>query len=260
MVVVAQSAIEQHYRFKAGTIGIDSIDDAQAQQRIQQFVEAGGQHHVVTANLRFVTLARRDPSFARIVNDSSLVVADGMPLIWASKIAGTPLPARITGGNILDWSARLAVREGYSIFLLGAAPGVADDAAQRLQELYPGLKIAGTQHGYFSAEENDQIVRKIREARPQFLFVAMGCPKQEQWIARNLAALQVPVCVGVGGTLEIITGHLKRAPGWVQSMGMEWFYRMAQEPGRLWKRYLVEDMPTGMRMGFSSIGRRFGRK
>ncbi len=260
MVAVTQTAIEQPYRFRAGTIGIDPLDEAGAVQRIQEFVKAGGPHHVVTANLRFVTLARRDPSFARLVNNSAMVVPDGMPIIWSSKIAGKPLPARITGGNILDWSAKLAAREGYSFFLLGAKPSVADEAATRLQELYPGLKIAGTQHGYFKPEDNAEIVKKVREARPEFLFVAMGCPKQEQWISANLEALGVPVCVGVGGTLEVITGRLKGAPRWVQSIGMEWFYRLSQEPGRLWKRYLVEDLPTGMRLGFSSIGRRLGRK
>jgi N-acetylglucosaminyldiphosphoundecaprenol N-acetyl-beta-D-mannosaminyltransferase len=260
MVAVTQTLVKQSGRFRAGPIGIDSVSEAEVIQRLEDLARSGQPHQVVTANLRFVTLARRDESFARIVNSSTLVVPDGMPLIWASKIAGDSLPARITGSKILHWSAKLAAREGYSFFLLGTKPGVADEAAQRLQELYPGLKIAGTQHGYFRAEDEPHVVQRIREARPQFLFVAMGCPKQEQWIAENLAALQVPVCVGIGGTLEIVTGRLKGAPGWVQRIGLEWFYRMAQEPGRLWKRYLVEDMPTGIGLGFSAVGRRLGRK
>jgi N-acetylglucosaminyldiphosphoundecaprenol N-acetyl-beta-D-mannosaminyltransferase len=110
---------------------------------------------------------------------------------------------------------QLAVRKNYSFFLLGAGPRAAEQAAKRLQEQYPGLQIAGTHHGYFSAEENEGIVRKIHAARLVCLFVAMGCPKQERWIAENLAKLQVPVCMGVGGTLEIVTGRLKRVPKWM---------------------------------------------
>jgi N-acetylglucosaminyldiphosphoundecaprenol N-acetyl-beta-D-mannosaminyltransferase len=256
MVAVTQPSIEQTSRVRLGEIGLDRITEPQAMQRIEEFIVSGQPSQVVTANLRFLTLARRDTSFARIVNNSSLVVADGIPLIWVSRVAGAALPARITGGTLLDACVQLAIRKNYSFFLLGASPGVAEQAGKRLQEQYPGLQIAGTHHGYFSAEENEGIVRKIHAARPVFLFVAMGCPKQEQWIAENLAELQVPVCIGIGGTLEIVTGRLKRAPKWMQSAGLEWFYRLIQEPGRLWKRYLLEDVPTGMRVTLSATWRR----
>jgi len=260
MVAVTQPSTLQSPRIQVGKIGFDPLTEETAAARIHDLVRSGEPNQVVTANLRFLTLARGDQSFADVVNNSALVVADGMPVIWASKIAGTRIPERVTGGAILDASAKLCVENGYSIYLLGAEPGVADDAAGKLQEKYPGLQIAGIQHGYFKDDETAEIVARIRDAKPEFLFVAMGCPKQEWWISENLSELKVPVCVGVGGTLEIVTGRLKRAPKWMQSIGMEWFYRMSQEPGRLWRRYLLEDVPTGIRIGLSAVWSRVRRK
>jgi N-acetylglucosaminyldiphosphoundecaprenol N-acetyl-beta-D-mannosaminyltransferase len=256
MVAVTQLSMRQDHRVRIGRIGFDPVTEAQVVERIEELIRSGAPNHVVTANLRFLTLARGDEKFANVVNNSALVVADGMPVIWASKIAGDSIPARVTGGTVLDACAKLAVKNGYSLFLLGARPGVADEAAAKLAERYPGLKIAGVQHGYFGKDENAAVVARIREAKPEFLFVAMGCPKQEWWISENLAELQVPVCVGIGGTLEIVTGRLMRAPKWMQSAGLEWIYRLAQEPGRLWKRYLLEDVPTGVRIGMSAVWRR----
>ncbi|MEX0761279.1 MAG: WecB/TagA/CpsF family glycosyltransferase [Dehalococcoidia bacterium] len=240
-----------------GKIKVDHVGLAQAVAQIDCFVNAGTPHQVVTANMRFLSLAQHDREFAWIVNRSALVVADGMPLVWLSKLMGTPLPARVTGGDLLNACAELAADRRYSVFLLGARPGVAEESGRRLSGIYPGLEITGTHHGYLSGDEEEhKVLREIRDAQPQMLFVAMGCPKQEQWIYRNLADLQVPVCMGIGGVLEVVAGRLKTAPVWMQGTGLEWTYRLKQEPRRLWKRYLIEDIPTGLRLGTAALVQR----
>ncbi len=235
---------------------LDRLDLPGAMERIEGFLQEDWAHQVVTVNIRFVTIASQDPAFARVVNRAHLVVADGMPLIWLSRLIGAPIPQRITGSDLLFHCASLAAQGGHSIFLLGAAPGVAQEAARRLADIYPGLRVAGVHHGYFSHEEEPEVLRYIRQRRPQFLFVALGCPRQEFWIHRHLDELEVPVCVGIGGTLDVISGRLKRAPVWMQRCGLEWSYRLAQEPRRLWKRYIVEDVPTTFRIAASALRQR----
>lgn len=256
MVAVSSITSGRVSRVRIGDLGFDAVDGAAARKRIEELVASGQPNQVATANLRFLTLANRDEQFRQLVNSASLVVADGMPVIWASRIAGSPLPARVTGVTLLEMCCELAVAGGHSMFLLGAKPGVADEAARRLRQKYPGLNISGARDGYFKPEETSRVVERISQLRPQFLFVAMGCPKQDYWIAENLAALGVPVCIGVGGTFEIITGNLKRAPGWMQRWGLEWLYRMQQEPRRLWRRYLLEDLPTGVKIGTAALWQR----
>jgi len=147
--------------------------------------------------------------------------------------------------------AQLAVKRGYSIFLLGAAPGVAYETAEVLQQRFPGLRIAGT-YSPPSAEmadhDDDVCVRMVRAAQPDLLFVAFGAPKQEHWIRAHQATLNVPVCMGVGGSFDMLAGNVRRAPVWIQRHGLEWLYRLAQEPRRLWKRYIVHDLPVFVRL------------
>jgi N-acetylglucosaminyldiphosphoundecaprenol N-acetyl-beta-D-mannosaminyltransferase len=229
-------------------------------ERIVQFIQSGTPHQAVTVNLRFLSIARREPRFAQVVNESALAVVDGTPLVWLTRLAGSPVPERVTGTDLLLDCAGMAAREGRSIYLLGARPGVAEEAARRLQQQFPGLRIAGVQHGYFSPDEQPHVVEAIRRAKPDVLFVAMGCPKQDYWIHDNLQALGVPVSIGIGGTLEVVTGKVRRAPAWMQRSGLEWLYRMLQEPRRLWRRYLLEDLPTTARVSLSILFQRLGRR
>ena len=226
---------------------LDRVDMAQVLEWVENRIRESEPGHVVTANIRFMTVAMQDPSCASIVNGADLAVTDGMPLIWLSKLLGTPIPERITGPDLLLSLAGLAAERGYSVYLMGGAAGVAEDAATRLCAMYPGLKVAGTHHGYFDEDEELEVVQAIRRCRPQLLFVALGCPKQEFWIHRWKHELDVPVCIGIGGTLDILTGRLKRAPRWVQRAGLEWLYRLQQEPRRLWRRYVLQDIPTTLR-------------
>lgn len=228
---------------------IDRIDMEHAIDQVAEFVRSGQPHQAVTVNVDFLRLASGDIAFQNIINRADLVVADGMPLIWASRRLETPLPCRVTGVDMMLICAELAAREDYSIFLLGAAPGVGDEVACVLRARFPGLRIAGTYAPPSAAlSTHDEAVRIIRDARPDMLFVAFGAPKQELWIHQHCESLGVPLCMGVGGSFDMLAGRVRRAPLWMQRHGLEWFYRMVQEPRRLWKRYLVHDLPVFVRL------------
>ena len=244
-------------RVKVLDLYVDSADSGELLRRIEGFAEKREPRHVVTANLQFLQIARTNRRFAEVVNDADLVVADGMPIVWVSKLKGNPIAARVTGHDLFNNCTRLAHEKGYSVFLLGGAPGAAEDAVGRLREMYPGLKVAGTPHGMFSAdgvaEREDELIAQIKDFRPDFLFVALGCPKQEYWINRLKETLDVPVSIGIGCTLEIFTDRLNRAPRWMQRAGIEWFFRLQQEPRRLWRRYILEDLPTTIAAAWEAI-------
>ena len=237
-------------RSKVNILGLelDRLNMTEVMSKIDRFVQEDEPRQVVTVNLQFMSLARKNEAFQAIVNRADMVVADGMPLVWVSKMKGAPIASRVTGHDILQECAELASNKGYSIFLLGGAPGRAQESAQSLSERYPGLRVYGTHHGTFSdmgvAERQDELTRQIREFDPDILLVGLGCPKQEYWIHNYMDEVGVPVCVGVGGVFDVLTGRLHRAPGWMQRCGIEWIYRLKQEPGRLWKRYFLDDLPT----------------
>ncbi len=209
-------------------------------------IHSGQPHQLVTVNLDFLRIAHRDPEFSRVLNDADVAMADGMPVVWLSRLSKQPLPERIAGVDLVLAAADLAAQERYSLYLLGAGPGVAEEAARSLAARYPGLKIAGTYSppvGAWTANEDERILDHIRATKPQFLFVALGAPRQDLWIHEHLEQLGVPICVGVGGTFDILAGRNKRAPVWMQRFGLEWAYRLRSEPRRLWRRYLLGDQP-----------------
>ena len=225
---------------------IDQVDIGTAVERIRGFLASGSAHQVVTVNLDFLSIAQRNAPFRETINQADLAVADGMPLVWVSRLRGQPLAQRITGVELVDESCRLAAQTGHGVFLLGAAPGVADAAARTLEARYPGLRVVGSYappFGELSREEDDRIVEMIREAAPGFLFVAFGAPRQDLWIRAHADRLNVPVSIGVGCVFDLLAGTVERAPVWMQRTGLEWSYRLLQEPGRLWRRYVVDDAP-----------------
>lgn len=238
---------------------IDQVDFAAAQERIRAFLRVGAAHQVVTVNLDFLSIAERDAHFRDTINRADLAVADGMPLVWASRLTDQPLPERIAGVDLVDTSCQIAAQTAAGVFLLGAGPGIAAQAGRNMEALYPGLRIAGVYSppfGRLTAQENERIVQVVRDARPGFLFVAMGAPRQDLWIRAHLAQLGVPVCMGVGCVLDLLAGNVTRAPDWMQRSGLEWAFRLGQEPRRLWRRYLVDDVPTFGRLVFHSVRRR----
>jgi N-acetylglucosaminyldiphosphoundecaprenol N-acetyl-beta-D-mannosaminyltransferase len=244
---LAERAPGVHTRDCTDVMGvlIDRTSRDRVLAQIDGFVQSGKPHQVVTVNVDFLNIAHQDRSFVRLLNAAALSVPDGMPLVWLSRVLRRPLPERITGTDLILNCADLAAQRGYRMFLLGAAPGVADEAAALLATRYPGLRIVGTYAPpaceEFDPEENARIIDQIRAARPDMLFVALGTPKQERWIYQNLEELGVPVCIGVGGVFNFITGRLPRAPEALQQAGLEWLFRLMLEPRRLWRRYLVDD-------------------
>src|SRR5258708_6153516 len=216
-----------------------TIDSAIA--RITQMVLSRRPAYVVTPNVDFLVQARRDAELRRILLEAHLVLCDGKPLVWASRWLGNPLPERVAGADLVPRFIALAAQRGFRLFLLGATPEANARAVARLQERHPALVIAGHYSPPFRPlveMDNEEISRRIWAARPDVVLVSFGCPKQEKWIAQNYQALGVPVCIGVGATIDFLAGQVRRAPRWMQRAGLEWTYRLAQEPRRLLRRYV----------------------
>ncbi len=232
-------------RVALGGVLVDRVDRAAADSAIAAFLNDGHRHQITTVNTDFIRTAKNDPGFRLIINRSDLAVADGMPVVWLSRLHRQPIPERVTGFDLIDSSCRHAVRERLGVFLLGAAPGIADAAARELRSRYRGLRIAGTYAPPFggdTAAEDARMTAAIRAAGRCVLFVAFGAPKQDRFISAHLDELDVPVAIGVGGAFDILSGMIRRAPAWMQRAGLEWVWRLAMEPGRLWRRYLIHDV------------------
>ncbi len=182
---------------------------------------------------------RRDASLGRAVMAADMILADGMSVVWACRLLGRPVPQRVAGIDLMEEMLRHGSEKGYRVFCLGATEEVLATTVQRIQECYPGIVIAGSHHGYFKQQEEADVAARIRDARPDILFVAMTSPKKEQFLARHAETMQVPVCHGVGGAFDVLAGKVRRAPRVWQRVGMEWLYRVLQEPRRMWRRYLV---------------------
>ena len=222
-------------------IAVDNVDMAQALAWIERSIAAarstGGNafvtRQVVTLNSEIVMAARTDPALRAVIAAADLVLPDGAGVVWAAA-----LRARVTGVDLLEAFAGLAARRGYRVFLLGAAPGVADAAADTLLARFPGLQIAGAEAGAPHPAERASLAAHIREARADVVFVAFGAPAQEEWIAGTRGALGAAVAVGVGGALDFVAGHVPRAPEWMRARGLEWLYRLLRQPWR-WRRMLA---------------------
>jgi exopolysaccharide biosynthesis WecB/TagA/CpsF family protein len=221
-------------------VPIHGIGLADAVAAIESMVEEGTPHHVVTANLDGVVLSRSDPEWRRILQNADLVLADGMPLVWASRWKGAALPERVAGADLVPELLALAEARGYRVFWLGGTESAARGMTIRVANLYPRLLPLETHSpppAPLEAMDLAEIQRRIRRARPHVLLVSFGCPKQEKWIARYARDLQVPVSIGVGATIDFLSGRIPRAPAWMRAAGLEWCYRLCREPRRLGPRY-----------------------
>jgi N-acetylglucosaminyldiphosphoundecaprenol N-acetyl-beta-D-mannosaminyltransferase len=193
---------------------------------------------IITVNPEFVIAAQHDTQFRQCINEAALVVPDGIGVVWAARYLGKPTPERVTGVDTVVEIAKVCATQGYRLYLLGAAPGIAELAAARLQELAPGLQVAGTYAGSPDPAEEDMIIERIKATRTDILCVAYGAPGQDLWIRRNLSRLPVGVAMGVGGAFDFLAGKQKRAPKIMQKFGLEWLYRLYREPWR-WRRMLA---------------------
>ncbi len=192
---------------------------------------------ICTVSPEFVMIAQQDAEFMRVLRRADLCVADGVGLLWAARYLGRPLPERVTGSDGVPLIAERAAQEGWRLYLLGAAPGIAERAADVLRARYDGVQIVGTYAGSPAPEEEAEIVARVNASGAEILFVAYGAPQQEKWIARNRARLDVSVAMGVGGTFDFLAGVVPRAPRWMQRVGLEWLFRLLRQPWR-WRRML----------------------
>jgi N-acetylglucosaminyldiphosphoundecaprenol N-acetyl-beta-D-mannosaminyltransferase len=218
-------------------VGFDRVALVDAVAQIEGCLDRGERTFIITANPEFVMLCREDPELAAIAAGADLVVPDGTGAVVAARLLGDPLPGRAPGRLLVDRLAALATERRLSIFLLGAAPGIAERAAATLRGRHPELRIAGTYAG--SADDDADVLPRVVAAAPDVLLVAFGMPKQERWIARNLPRLpSARVAVGVGGSLDYLAGAAKPPPGIVHAIGLEWLWRLARDPKR-WRRQRV---------------------
>ena len=219
-------------------VRVDDATYAELLADVDAYVLSGQPHQVATLNPEMLVAAHDDPAFRSILNRCDLNVPDGVGLMWAARLLGHPLRARVTGSDSIYRLAAHCSARGYRPFYLGAAPGVADLVAERLARAHAGLEVAGAYAGSPRAEDEAVTIAQVRAARPDLLFVAYGVPTEEEWIAGNRDRLRVPVMVGVGGTFDFVAGVARRAPAWMQRLGLEWFYRLIREPWR-WRRQLA---------------------
>lgn len=219
-------------------VRVDALTYADFLDAIGDFIAEGGPHQIATVNPEFVMEARRNRAFREVLEQADLCIADGVGLLWAARRQGRPLPERVTGSDGVPLIAERAACCGWRLYLLGAAPGVADRAARVLADRYPGLQVVGTYAGSPSDEDAPEIVARIRRSAPDILLVAYGAPRQDLWIARHRDAVGVPVMMGVGGALDHIAGVRRRAPRWVQRLNLEWLFRLITQPWR-WRRQLA---------------------
>jgi len=226
-------------------VRVDRVTQRQVLDRVELLIEGyrasqrqTSCQQLITVNPEFVMAAQRNPFFCQCINEAALVMPDGIGVVWAARYLGKPTPERVTGVDLLVQLARRCAIKGYRLYLLGAAPGVAEAAGERLQALAPGLQIAGTYAGSPTIAEEDEVIERVRIAQADVLCVAYGAPAQDVWIRRNLARLPVAVAMGVGGSFDFLTGHQRRAPRMMQKLGLEWLYRLYREPWR-WRRMLA---------------------
>ena len=235
---------------------ITNVTMAQAISRLEEYIHSGRTHQIATANLDFARNSLKSDYLQRIICECSMVLPDGAPMLWASTLFDSPLKERVTGVDLIPELARLSAEKGYGIFLLGSTDEDSSRAAEVLRQRYPGVRIVGRHCppvAPLHAMDNEDILRRIEAANPQILLVAFGNPKQEIWIHRHRDRLKVPVAIGIGGALNMIAGSLRRAPKWVQTLHLEWAFRMAQEPRRLLPRYTRDAValrdPSAARLG-----------
>lgn len=223
---------------------VSRFDLPETMEKMQSAIEDGRKLRIAVTPVNCLLWARKNKELNSIYNSADIVTADGVPLIWASRLLAEPIRGRVTGLDLLPAFSEVSARQKFSFFLLGAGQGVAEQLAVKLQQSYPGLDVAGTYtppfKEQFTGEENREMVERINQSGADVLWVSLTAPKQDFWIARHFDLLDVSVAIGVGAAFDVVAGNIQRAPKWMQKIGLEWFYRLIKEPGRLSKRYLVE--------------------
>ncbi|TKH44069.1 glycosyltransferase [Paenibacillus terrae] len=226
-------------------VNFDNYDFNDLLEFIDTSIEHQRHSYILTCNVDHVIKLRKDDEFRKVYSDAGAVVADGMPIIWASRLLKKPLKQKVSGSDLFTRLGEAFEDRGYRLFFLGAADGIPEKAMLNLQESYPNMNVVGCYSPSYGFEKNEEenrhIVQLLQETRPDIVFVGVGAPKQEKWIYRYYETYRAPISIGVGATFDFLSGNVKRAPELMQRTGFEWFWRLSQEPKRLWKRYLIED-------------------
>lgn len=220
---------------------VDNLTMEETLSRVEEFIRNGKPHQHVVVNVDKIVKCNRDRKLRAIVNGCDLVNADGMPVVWASKLLGKPLKQRIAGIDLFLTLVERSEQRGWRPFFLGARENVVSKVIRIFRKKYPALKIVGYRNGYWNSEEEGEVVQQIRSLKPDILFVAISSPKKEKFLERHLRDINVPFAMGVGGAFDVVAGLTKRAPLGMQKIGLEWFYRFLQEPTRMFRRYFIDD-------------------
>jgi N-acetylglucosaminyldiphosphoundecaprenol N-acetyl-beta-D-mannosaminyltransferase len=235
--------VQGHPCFPVLAVRVDAVEIPEVVAQIEEWVQhRQGCHTIAATGMHGIVEARHDPSFREILNATDLVVPDGMPLVWLGRRHGHDLPRRVYGPDLMLAFCEKTKERRYRHFFFGGEPGVAHRLAESLQRRLPGMQIAGTYSPPFrplSMPEDDEIVAMISRAAPDVLWVGLGAPKQERWMHEHKHKLSVPVMVSIGAAFDMLSGRKKQAPRWIREHGLEWLFRLCQEPRRLWRRYLI---------------------
>ncbi len=214
---------------------LSPLGEEEVIKKIAQFIEEGGFHIIATCDAYAFTVASKDEEFASILRSADLATPDGMGVVWGAKLLGIPIKERVAGVDIVMKLLPIVEKEGWRLYLLGGVPGVAEKASENIRGSFPKIQIVGWGDGYFKEEEEKEVVKKIKKSKADILLVGMGIPKQEKFIWRNRKDLGVKVAMGVGGTLDVLSGRARRAPRLMRRYGLEWLYRLLVQPSKIEK-------------------------
>lgn len=236
--------------------GVDNLTMEETLAVVEGFIANGRPHQHVVVNVDKIVKARDDAQLREIINSCDLINADGMPVVWASRLLGRPLKERVAGIDLFEALMVRAAERGWRVFLLGAREEVVAKVRSIYEARHPELVFAGHRNGYWKPGEEEQVAEQVRAARADLLFVAISSPLKERFLGRWQAHMQVPFAMGVGGSFDVAAGLVKRAPRWMQRTGLEWFYRFLQEPRRMFRRYFIDDMAFFRMLGGELAARR----
>ena len=225
---------------------INNLTMSETIDEIEQMIESGKRSYVVAINVDVVMKIENDSYLKKVVDGADMVLVDGMPLVWISKMQGKTLKAKISGSDLVPLLFEEAAKKNYTVFIIGGKDGIAVQAKRRLERSMPGIRIVGTYAPPLGFEKDDDELNKINEmisnVKPDLLIACFGCPKQEKWIYENINKYNAKVSICAGATVDFLAGNVKRAPHWMSEHGLEWFYRFLQEPKRMFKRYFIDDI------------------
>ena len=216
-------------------VRVNDVDMREALAMCDEYILSRKPHHIITLDASMCVMAEHDAKLRKVIEDSDLITPDSVGVLWACKRMGKSLRERVSGVELVEMLCSLSPEKHYRLFFFGSAPGVAEQAAEKMRLKYPGCEIVGTRNGFFTEKDNNDIIMQIQNAKPDILCVALGIPKQEMWISKHIQTLGVPICIGVGGTFDVLSGNVQRAPMWMRKLSIEWLHRLISNPRKIGK-------------------------